>query len=154
MDSTMDSTTAAVEVLARLEAAWRRSDALFNMLTADALFAQPIALRQPFIFYLGHLPAFAWNQVGRGVFGRAPFALDFDLLFERGIDPTDVDRYAAPLPESWPSLPGILEYRDRVRDAIRACAAEAPERVEASDPLLEDARIFRVALEHELMHHE
>lgn len=54
-----------------LEHAWARTDTLFDLLAPDALAARPIALRQPFIFYLGHLPAFAWNQVGRDVAGRS-----------------------------------------------------------------------------------
>ena len=37
-----------------------------------AWLAQPIALRHPFIFYLGHLPAFAWNHVCAGVLERLP----------------------------------------------------------------------------------
>ncbi len=50
------------------------------------LLAQPIALRQPFIFYLGHLPAFAWNHVRR-LLGAPPFDARLDELFARGIDP-------------------------------------------------------------------
>src|SRR5207247_2925096 len=53
----------AEALLRDLERAWARTDALFGLLAPGALTAQPIALRQPFIFYLGHLPAFAWNQV-------------------------------------------------------------------------------------------
>ena len=53
--------------LARLQAAWRRSDRLFGLLADAAWPEQPIPLRQPFLFYLGHLPAFAWNHkdIGR-----------------------------------------------------------------------------------------
>jgi ergothioneine biosynthesis protein EgtB len=142
------------ELINRLDAAWARSDALFGMLRPEALFAQPIALRQPFVFYLGHLPAFAWNQVGRGVFGREAFEPELDVLFARGIDPTEVDEYAAPRPESWPSLPRILEYRDRVREAVRAIARGANGSDGQGHPLREKGRIFRLALEHELMHQE
>ena len=60
----------------RLEAAWQRSDLILGLLTRDAWLERPIALRQPLIFYLGHLPAFAWNQVWRGVLGRPSFNAD------------------------------------------------------------------------------
>ncbi len=66
---------------AELQAAWARSDRLFSILGDDAWCQQPIALRQPFLFYLGHLPAFAWNQLGRGVLRRASFEPSFDRLF-------------------------------------------------------------------------
>ena len=36
-----------------------RSRALFDMLTDDAYYSQPIALRHPIVFYEGHLPGFS-----------------------------------------------------------------------------------------------
>jgi hypothetical protein len=87
-------------VIERLKAAWLRSDRLFGLLADEAWLQQPIALRQPFLFYLGHLPAFAWNHLGRGWLGQLPFRPDFDTLFERGIDPTGVDAYQPPA--VWP----------------------------------------------------
>ena len=143
-------------LLTELEKAWARSDALFRMLTPEALAAQPIALRQPFIFYLGHLPAFAWNQVCRGVLGRPSFDPAFDDLFERGIDPVETDSYSAAPADSWPAVARIVSYRDRIRDAVRNARAEleARARTENDDVLVRQARIFAVVLEHELMHHE
>jgi ergothioneine biosynthesis protein EgtB len=73
----------------RLERAWRRTDELFALLHPDALHRRPIALRHPFIFYLGHLPAFGWNQVGRALLAEPGVRPDFDDLFQRGIDPPD-----------------------------------------------------------------
>jgi len=46
----------------RLTEAWARTDRIFEILAPGAWLAQPIALRHPFIFYLGHLPAFAWKS--------------------------------------------------------------------------------------------
>ena len=43
----------------RLQGVWRRTDAIFGLLRPEAVPARPIALRHPFIFYVGHLPAFA-----------------------------------------------------------------------------------------------
>jgi ergothioneine biosynthesis protein EgtB len=141
----------ATSILSRLEAAWRRSDVLFAMLAPEALLVQPIPLRQPFIFYIGHLPAFAWNQVARGLLGRPSFEAAFDALFERGIDPHDVDRHDAATP--WPPLPAVLAYRDRCREALRGAIEDVQARA-GTDVLAERGRIFALVLEHERMHHE
>jgi ergothioneine biosynthesis protein EgtB len=131
--------------LERLRAAWRRSDRLFGLLADGAWREQPIALRQPFLFYLGHLPAFLWNHVGRGLLGRRPFRPDLDALFERGIDPVGVDAYSPPA--VWPERSAVLDYRDRVRREL----AEA-----LSDPGFPraGAPVVAMVVEHELMHHE
>ena len=134
----------------RLEAAWERSDLLLGLLTRDAWLERPIALRQPCIFYLGHLPAFAWNQVWRGVLGRPSFNAEFDRLFERGIDP--VGDYA-PTSVDWPSESEVLAYRDRVREALRGSFDDV-RALEGKDPLADRGRIWQLVIEHELMHHE
>src|SRR6185295_10686741 len=106
---------------------------------------QPIRLRQPLLFYLGHLPAFAWNQVGRGLLGRPSFEAGFDTLFERGIDPLGVDAYVAVAREAWPALDAITVYRDGVREALGALRHE---------PRLDEEtgrRVLHTVLEHELM---
>ena len=138
-----------------LERAWARTDALFELLAPEALAARPIGLRQPFIFYLGHLPAFAWNQVCRGVLGRASFDPAFDDLFARGIDPMEGDGLQSATAEAWPPAPRVLAYRDRIRDLLRAASLELEERTETDgDVLVQQGRILAVVLEHELMHHE
>jgi len=135
----------------RLRACWSRSDEIFDLLEPDAIYEQPIGLRHPLIFYLGHLPAFAWNQVCRGVLETPSFRPEFDSLFERGIDPMGVDNYESAT--EWPPVDEIIEYCDRVRqellDAIDPVADSAEK-----NPLAERGRIFEVAIEHELMHQE
>ena len=115
----------------RIEAAWSRSDLLFSLIAEATLYERPIRLRQPLIFYLGHLPAFAWNQAGAGALARPSFRADFDRLFERGIDPPDTgdgpdDRLA------WPDTDEVRAYRDRVREELR--------------PVLDDPRLRSTAL--------
>ena len=138
-----------------LERAWARTDALFELLSPEALAARPIGLRQPFIFYLGHLPAFAWNQVCRGLLGRASFDPAFDDIFARGIDPMEGDGLQSATAEAWPPASRVLAYRDRIRDLLRAASLELEERAETDgDVLVQQGRILDVVLEHELMHHE
>jgi ergothioneine biosynthesis protein EgtB len=131
--------------LPQLRQAWQRSDSLFDHLAGPAWLEQPIPLRQPFVFYLGHLPAFAWNHLGRGLLGRAAFREDFDTLFERGIDPTGVDAYRPRA--AWPELDEVREYRDRVRAELASALG---------DPGLpgEGQAVVAMVAEHELMHHE
>ena len=139
------------DIRRRLEACWSRSDEIFDLLEPGALLDQPVALRHPLIFYLGHLPAFAWNQVCRGALDRPAFRPDFDALFERGIDPMGVDHYESAA--EWPPISEIIDYRDRVRHELLTAIDEVADRA-AEDPLAEGGRIFEVAIEHELMHQE
>lgn len=130
----------------RFETMWQRSDELFAMLSPEALLEQPIALRQPFLFYVGHLPGFARIQL-RVLRGLAPHESDLDALFARGIDPVGVDSYAADA-HAWPALQTVIDYRDRARDELRAAFDEADD----ADPGVRQA--FGTIVEHELMHHE
>jgi ergothioneine biosynthesis protein EgtB len=142
------SAPVAAGVLEDLARAWQRSDLVLDTVAPDALLEQPIALRQPFIFYLGHLPAFAWNQVGRGLLGRAAIDPVLDELFARGIDPVGVDEYVPARPELWPSRDDVLAYRDRARAALQEAAA----RLDPDDS--RHALVLGTVLEHELMHQE
>ena len=133
-----------------LLAAWRRSDEIFALLRPEALFYRPIVWRHPFIFYLGHLPAFTWNQVHRGRPSANPYV---DDIFSRGIDP-DVDSgecHTHPeAPRRWPGVEAILRYRDGVRETV--LEALDGSRVKPRDE--ERRRSFYIGLEHELMHQE
>src|SRR5512132_2878362 len=104
----------------KFAAAWQRTDKLFSIV-APAMMAQPIVWRHPFIFYVGHLPAFSWNQVCGGILNWPSLNPYFDDLFCRGIDP-DVDtgecHWHPDVPEQWPSLGDVVAYRDNVRGAI------------------------------------
>lgn len=136
-----------------LRAAWQRTDELFGYLAPAALDLRPIALRHPFRFYLGHLPAFAWNQIGRGVLGHGHLHERFDVLFERGIDPADAGAAEAASPDAWPETGEILAYRDQARRAVLACLPALRD-LGAQDILAERGRIVHLVVEHELMHHE
>jgi formylglycine-generating enzyme required for sulfatase activity len=140
---------------AALRAVWARTDALFGRIAPAALHLRPIALRHPLLFYLGHLPAFAWNQIGAGVLGRGPLDARLDALFERGIDPADAAAAAASSVTGWPATDEILAYRDRVRAAVLACLPALRERAgRGGDLLAENGRIVHLVVEHEAMHHE
>ncbi|HKY08448.1 MAG TPA: SUMF1/EgtB/PvdO family nonheme iron enzyme [Candidatus Binatia bacterium] len=140
----------------RLSFAWARTDDIFAILTDDALSAAPIVWRHPFIFYLGHLPAFAWNQICGALLKWPSINGYFEDLFCRGIDP-DVDtgecHWHPEVPEMWPSAAEVLEYRDRVRLALKE-SVEALSRSASSDVMAQHGRVFEMILEHEFMHQE
>ena len=117
------------------------TDALFAMVRPNALYDRPIPERHRMIFYLGHLEAFDWNQIGQGALGLAPFHAEFDRLFAFGIDPPE-GRLPDDKPSDWPSMAEVQSYNQRVRHALDAVLDHAPE------PML------HVAIEHRLMHAE
>jgi ergothioneine biosynthesis protein EgtB len=141
----------------RLASVWARTDRILETLAPEAILAQPIALRHPFIFYVGHLPAFAWNRVCDGVLARPSLSPAYDELFSRGIDP-DVDDPShchehPEIPDRWPALADVLAYRDRVR----ACVLESVDAVAERAPahlMARGGRVFSMVIEHELMHQE
>lgn len=136
-------------LVAELRWAWSRSDRIFD-LAPEALYERPIPLRHPLIFYVGHLAAFAWNHVARGLLGRPPMDPVLDELFERGIDPIGVD--SAEEVRGWPPLTEVLAYRDAVRAELPLLAREAWSA--EADPYVAEGRVLELVLEHELMHHE
>jgi ergothioneine biosynthesis protein EgtB len=141
-------TRVAESLTAQLVAVWSRSDSLFELVSPDALLERPIPLRQPFLFYVGHLPAFAWHHLGLRRLGAASFDEGLDGLFARGIDPPDLEEYRPEDPSVWPSLETTLAYRDRVRAAL--CDALDAGAARGSD----DRRVLGMVIEHEQMHHE
>ena len=92
---------------ARFLSAWARSDELFGLIRDERLLAKPIVWRHPFLFYVGHLPAFSWNQICGGILKWQSLNPHFDELFCRGIDP-DVDtgecHWHPEIPDDWPTL--------------------------------------------------
>ena len=128
----------------KLQAAWARSDQLFGIVKRQAMLSKPIAFRHPFIFYVGHLPAFAWNQICAGVLKWTSPNPRFDEIFSRGIDP-DVDSgscHAHPeVPENWPSLDAVLRYRDQVRSAVLN-SFDAVYARGSADVMAENGRVF------------
>ena len=139
------------QLLDAVQQAWKRSDDLFAIVRPAALLERPVPLRNPLVFYVGHLPAFCWNMLGKSVLERGSDQPDLDRLFDFGIDPEDES--GVPEEPDWPALDAVHAYRDHVRGRILACAPEIEER--APDHVLaRHGRILHLMLEHELMHHE
>src|SRR6185436_577093 len=126
-----------------------RSDAIFDLIDPAAYYTRPIALRNPIVFYDGHLPAFSVLAFLRRGLGRPAVDARLEALFERGIDP---ESEAAAVPRSgaatiWPS-------RDEVRAFARACDEAIVAALSDFTPTPAALEGLYTALEHEAMHQE
>src|SRR6266581_4915023 len=105
------------QLLERMSAARRRSDALFSVVRPDSMYERPIPERHRIIFYVGHLEAFDWNLLHENVLGLKSFHAEFDRLFAFGIDPVG-GGLPPDQPSEWPSLDIVRDYVMRIRGAL------------------------------------
>lgn len=128
-----------------------RTQALFDVLTPDTLYAQPIAQRHPIVFYVGHLPGFSLNTLVKRGLGRPGLDEALERLFARGIDPDEDGHDAAAF--TWPDPEAVRAFvraaDDRVIDALTDADLDQP-----GHPLLDRAEAVYAILEHEAMHQE
>ena len=134
-----------------------RTRQLFDMIDPAAYYTRPILLRNPIVFYEGHLPAFSLIAfVKRGLGGPA-VDKKLERLFERGIDPDSVD-HAAPRSGAgtlWPSRDEVLDFGRRVDDVVLDALASAEFDLSgARHRAMKRGEAVFTALEHEAMHQE
>lgn len=130
-----------------------RTAALFELIEPASYYERPVALRHPFVFYEGHLPAFSFNKLVREALGGPSIDPALERLFERGIDPsntTDAQRHAR---DAWPERERVRAFAAACDAAVLAAYDEAP-LTEVASPLLERGEAAFNILEHEEMHHE
>ena len=122
-----------------------RTRELFAIPAPDAYYERPIPLRNPIIFYDGHLPAFAINTLVK--LARREKGIDetFETLFARGIDPED-ERAVREM--VWPSREDVAAYTREAEALIERALAD----LDVTDELQREAAAN--ILEHELMHQE
>ncbi|HEY0875657.1 MAG TPA: SUMF1/EgtB/PvdO family nonheme iron enzyme [Vicinamibacterales bacterium] len=129
-----------------------RSKALFDLLTPEAYYSRPIALRHPIVFYEGHLPAFSFNTLVKKALGEPGIDERLERLFARGIDPSADDASRAAR-DDWPARDEVQAFAEeadrRVLQALSDADLERP-----GHPLLDGAEAAFAILEHEAMHQE
>jgi len=128
----------------------RRTASLFDMLSPETYLWRPIPLRNPIVFYEGHLPAFSANTLLKKGLGRPAIDPRLDLLFARGIDPEDEASAEPRVKDAWPSRVQVREYGRLVDAAI----VEALNLVEVEAEKAGLAELAYAILEHEAMHQE
>ena len=147
IDVTQLSTTAVTEYRRNRQ----RSRTLFDLLSDAAYYSRPINLRQPIVFYEGHLPAFSFNTLVKRGLGRPSIDARLEQLFARGIDPAEESD--SPDSAAWPSRSVVRAFVDEAdRQVLEALAREDLDR--PGDPLLDGAEAVFTILEHEAMHQE
>ena len=134
-----------------------RSRRIFDLIDPAAYYSRPIALRNPIVFYEGHLPAFTLISLIKRGLGRPGVDESLEQLFARGIDP-DSEAEAAPRSGAstiWPSRDEVLEFAARadalVIDALQRAAFDLDGR---AHPAMRGGEAIYTALEHEAMHQE
>lgn len=144
---------------------WERSDYLFSLLrSSDDFYRKPIKLKLPLLFYLGHLPCFAWVQFRHLDGVNNIIDTLYDKLFERGVDPNvqtgivnhqHSSRYSIndnTEKEYWQSfsVQNVVEYKLKVRSQIISVLVNG----NLNFDNIETLNVLNVALEHEMMHQE
>ncbi|CCU74737.1 hypothetical protein BGHDH14_bgh02375 [Blumeria hordei DH14] len=135
---------------------WKATWAAWDLVTRvmvpkENLDERPIELRNPIIFYLGHIPTFGDLQISKVTGKTLDKTLQFSEIFERGIDPdvenSEICHSHSKIPDKWPPVDEIWAYQNNVRSKIRS--------IQKSQSITRSlARALWVSFEHELMHLE
>ncbi len=131
-------------LLSRFLAARAETDALFGIVKPEAMYDRPIPERHRIVFYVGHLEAFDRNLLSDPDHAQG----EFDRLFAFGIDPVG-GNLPADVPQDWPRLETVYEYRDQTRNKVDRILSGFASR---TDVAFEQK--LNVAIEHRLMHAE
>lgn len=141
----------ASTLLSRYDRIRIRAREMFDSVADAAYYSRPIPLRNPIVFYQGHMSAFSFEMLVRRPFHRPRIDTRLECLFARGIDPHE--SIAQPSArhneaDSWPP-----------RDEVKSFCMEADRRVRAMlaeidmNPSIDREPAHRI-LEHEAMHLE
>lgn len=148
-----------------MTSAWKCSDTVFSLITDESFMQRPILLRHPFIFYLGHLAAFANNHIMNNCLEVQPSVnAYFDEIFERGIDPNVVATLSGNDKNEthsksksfslWPSKEEVEKYRQDVRNRILSYLDQAARLTDSDKVMAQKFRAYFMVAEHDLMHAE
>jgi formylglycine-generating enzyme required for sulfatase activity len=129
-----------------------RSRTLFDIPTEDAYYERPIALRNPIVFYEGHLPAFSVNTLIKLALREQGIDQHYETLFARGIDPEDEAGAKSPT-ELWPTRQCVQKYAAQADELIEH-ALESATLADDEVPELRGGEAVFTILEHEEMHSE
>ncbi len=125
---------------------------LFTIPVAEAYFDRPIPLRNPLVFYEGHIPAFAVNTLIKLALKRDGIDSAFETLFARGIDPESEEAAKTPT-DFWPARQDIQAYGRDADDLIFRALCDGPID-DGLEPQRRNAEGAFTVLEHEQMHQE
>jgi len=130
----------------------RITQQLFTIPKPEAYYDRPVPLRNPIVFYEGHIPAFAVNTLIKLALKHDGIDADFEGLFARGIDPESEDAAKSPT-DLWPSRDDIQAYGHESDDLVFRALCDGP----IDDGAVPQRRGGEAAIsiaEHEQMHQE
>ncbi|HEX7677111.1 MAG TPA: SUMF1/EgtB/PvdO family nonheme iron enzyme, partial [Thermoanaerobaculia bacterium] len=111
-----------------------------------------IRLRNPIVFYEGHIPAFAVNTLIKLALKRGGIDGAFETLFARGIDPESEEAAKTPT-DFWPARHDIQAYGRDADDLIVRAMCDGPID-DGLEPQRRNAEAAFTIIEHEQMHQE
>jgi gamma-glutamyl hercynylcysteine S-oxide synthase len=129
-----------------------RSKLLFAIPAEETYYGRPIVLRNPIVFYEGHLPAFSVNTLVKSALKRSGINDAYEVLFARGIDPENEASAKSPT-DLWPARTDVQQY-GRAADALIEDALANGTLDDDRVPQLRGSEAVFTSLEHEQMHHE
>ena len=153
MTLTAASSIDRAAVLDRFRRMRARTRALFDLLDERVYYERPIPLRNPIVFYEGHLPAFAINTLLKRGLGGGGVDPVLEEIFARGIDPETEAAAVARGNPAWPSRAAVQAFAAAADHAIESAIASADLDV-TGHPMLHRAQALWTILEHEEMHQE
>ncbi|MEO8036194.1 MAG: SUMF1/EgtB/PvdO family nonheme iron enzyme [Acidobacteriota bacterium] len=129
-----------------------RTRQVFSIPKPEAYYQRPIEMRNPIVFYEGHLPAFCVNTLIKLALGQRGIDERYELLFARGIDPDSPEAVMDP-GSAWPSRSEVQAYGATADAMIERALLESPIE-DDSVPQLRRGESALAILEHEQMHQE
>jgi iron(II)-dependent oxidoreductase len=139
------------DLLDRFDRARDVTRRLFALVSDEAYYSRPISLRNPIVFYEGHIAAFAVNTLLKKALGEPGIDDRLERVFARGIDPEDAKAVA---PEAaWPARQAVADYVREADRRLRLAIATADIDRPGHD-LLDRAEAVHAVIEHEEMHQE
>jgi formylglycine-generating enzyme required for sulfatase activity len=134
------------QLMAKYRAIRARTAQVFAIPRQEAYYERPIALRNPIVFYEGHLPAFAVNTLVKLTLKQPGIDARYEELFARGIDPEDEASAKSPT-DLWPAREEVLAYGREADALIERALCDG-------DLAADDYQAALAILEHEQMHQE
>ncbi|CAH1243382.1 Hypp7085 [Branchiostoma lanceolatum] len=144
------------DVLEYFEASYDLNESLFvGLKDEDAFYKCPDRLRLPLIFYYAHTATVYVNKLMLAGMLTERVNLDFETMFETGVDEMswdDTENYRMGGSFSWPPLAEAVKFRRLVRNRVRQLIEDTPLQL----PITQDSPWWAVMMgvEHEIIHIE
>jgi len=136
---------------------WTLTELLFASIQDEPTFMMQSyhQLRQPLIFYYGHVATLYINKLRVAGLLSEPINPYYEALFETGVDEMSWDDLSQSS-TLWPTVREVHAYRQQAYDTVRNLIATHPGLADGHEPVLCDSPLWALAMafEHERIHLE